>query len=596
MLLWHDGMNYPAGSSFMAQQYPAAFTGISTGQQHPQPGKFGIATSNGVFQPSHAAPTGFGSEISTVGFWFNLDTVSTPTDGTLFMVWKDSSGSVKVQVRIRTQGDGFAFQIFAGDDPFNKTLLTSPYFPYRAWRFFEFQIQFSGSQGKVVVRADGVEASRAENVASDPNPSLGWNHVVFLMTASPAVYRMADLYILDGSGTQKRFKTFLGKISSAKLFPGVVDLSQSTWSPDPVNGGKTRGVIIAGQSNADGVSGPPYSGGWRSPNPFVHIWNTATNAWEPLEAGVNAWGHLYFPASVRLPWHGPNMQFAERVAQLYERIGSAPGVVKLFQLAVGASTVSPLGGAANGWHPSIPGSLVYQAVDQILAGVAAQGGISTFSGFDLFWYQGETETLLAEAVLPPFPYPFATWTLEVLQTIATALSPLPITLHLVRIHKDFPTPYADIKSKIRSIQEYLTAGNFIDVDELSTVDGAHLNSLGSNNLGNRIFDRWARSQDFAGLIRDELDLLSADSKWLGAAVGGKASIELLFPSRLDLVNSAILGTSVRGVVQSSAGETLVTPFGSIPLPTAGTFSPVRGISEKMMTPEQAGSPASIELA
>ena len=591
-LLWHDGLSYFTGSSFLTSRYAGNIFGVTAGLSHPLQGRLSIGGTLGFLRIPHPAPSG---NVCTIGFLFRVDSFSLPIpDNSIFLAFRDSTTASKIRVHARTSSTGIYFefvQAVSGVVVLRTTLL-----PFNQWFFLEFQVKFSTSQGECVFRINGNELARRQNLNTDPNPALAWNHPYITFGASPALWRVADLYVLDGSGSDKTFKSFLGPIVSNKVFPGVIDysLSENTWKPEPTNGGKYKIIVIAGQSNADGLGQPPYTTDWRSPNPSLLTWNTGTNAWEPLNVATNAWGQLYVPPNP-LPWHGPNMRLGERIALLY---GGGPSPVRLFQLAFGGSAVAP--GGVTSWHPSSPGGLFSQSLAHINNGIAALGGVSAIERIDLFWYQGETETLL-ESSAATFPGLFVQWTLDTLFGIVGALLPIPTYVYSVKIHKDMTVVFPGMVEKIRGRQEYMRKllnadGIQISVDDYRLRDGVHLDDRGLNDLGNRIFDIWARYQDFAGYIRDESSLLSPDSKDLRGSAGDKMRAQQLFVSQYGMVNNPTVAEAVLGAVESASGETLHTSLGAdIALPTVSAWGSVRGTKQKIRTPEQATSDINLSL-
>jgi len=601
-LLWNDSLDYAAGSTFLNLHYKGGAFNITSGQAHERPTKRAIATTLGILRVPHSPATG---DTATVGFLMKIETASTPIDGTILIQFRTSGDQTKTRVVLRTEANGYRFEFQSPDPAFQANsirLLKTSIVPWNTWHFLEFQVRFHSSLGMCAFCVDGTELDRTENLNSDAIPGAGWNHTYLTFgAATPALFRMADLYVLDNAGSSKTFTTFLGRSFSNKLYPGEVDLTKMGWGA--TTDGQYDLVIICGQSNADGLGMPPYTGStWRSPNPSVPIWNTATNAWEPLNAATNAWGHLYYPTSVRLPYVGATMQFAERVAQLYEQSGipnTTP--VRVMQIAAGGSTVSP-GSPGNSWHPTSAGGLFYQFLDAVNAGISALGGPSAIRRIHLFWYQGETETLLVPSTAT-FPGLFVEWTLDVLLGFAAQLAPIPITLNSVRIHKNMTPVFPFMVESIRARQELMAPilnvkGTLINVDDLPLSDGVHIAMRGLNVLGDRFFEVWADAQDFASHIRDESSLLSPDNRWLATATAGKTvSFSQLFSSRSGMVNDAVLAASMAGAVESAVGQTLETSLGgSIPLPNGLAWTAVRGVKQKPLTPEQAAANIDLRLS
>lgn len=583
MLLWHDGLNYPAGSTFLAAHYPVS--GGLTSSPHRDSGKRAVQSSNGFLVVPHASPTGVGSDTATVGFYIRLDTPSQPANNSTFLEFKTAGGTTKLLFNFLTTASGFKVE--------SKSKVQSPQLAYSKYYFVEIQTLFS-SNGKIILRVDGTEVARSENVDTTGGVTA-WGQTVFTFFAPPALIYLSDIYVCDATGTNKTFATFLGPISSRK-HAFTAGFNQG-WGP--VNTGQYRVTLAAGQSNMDGGS-PVIVPAWRSPNAFVPIWNTATNAWEPVEAGVNSWGHLYFPANVRLPWIGPEMAFAEEVAKLYEASGASSSNVRFIKMGFGASTVLPASHPSLGWHPSIAGGLHSQAVTHTLAAIAALGGPSAVEAIDLFWYQGETETFYEPSV-DNFPGPFYVATVEVLNQFVVAFSPIPVRIHLVRIHRYFTEFFAGMVEAIRSRQEYLASflgSPVISVDDFLS-DGAHLYGAGMNGFGRAMFTRWLAAQNYPSLVQDELTLLSPDARWLGSNGTKTLSLSQSRNNKLDLINSPVLAASpsmfceaTTGTLQASLGG---KALGAISVPNLSPWASLRQTREGLMSPEQAAKDLNITL-
>ena len=582
MLLWHDGLDYNAGSTYFAAQYPSS-VGISSGA-HQHSGKQAIASSNGFFRVDHATPSGFGSDTATVGFYLKLETGSVPAQNSTFLEFKTSGGTTKLLFSLACYDSGFRVEC--------RTKTYTPELQYNKFYFVEIKTTFSSSQGRIVMRVNGTEVSRVENIDTSGGVAA-WAQTVFTLLAPPAVFRISDLYVCDGTGTNKTFTTFLGPISSRKH--AFVTNFNRGWGP--VNTGKYRLVFAAGQSNIDGGSAVIVPA-WRNPTPMVPIWNTGTNAWEPMNAGVNTWGHLYFPASVRLPWVGFEMAFAERVAQFYEASGASSTNVRVIKLGVGASTVIP-GNTSNSWHPTTLG-LHSQAVAQVQAAVAALGGAGNIESMDLFWYQGETETFWTPSV-ETFPGLFYDWTLAVLTQFAAAFSPISVRFHLVRIHRYFSEVFPDMVGKIRSRQEYL-AGVLnipvVSVDDLKS-DGTHIYGSGVNSLGDLFFDRWLEAQDFPAFVQDETALVSPDGLRLGSHGTKSLRLSQSQDNKLDLIHSPVLSVSPRMFCEATPGTLTASlggkSLGTIPVGTLSPWAPLRQTKQGVLTPEQAAGEIELNL-
>lgn len=573
MLLWFDSLDYIQLSSMLGQLYPQA-TGIFTGQTgHPSAGRTCIASQGGTLRPPIPSPSGFGSDICTLGFRFNLESNTTPLDSQPFLEFRDSGGNLKVRILLRhPAGSRFWFDAYSSD---GRLLMTTSSLPRGAWAYLEFQVHFSSSQGKIVFRVDGTEDRRSENLNTDPNAIQQWRDIVFLFNSPPAVFRLADLYVLDGTGADKTFKTFLGPILPQPHHP----LSVSTlWGPDP-SAEKTSILWIAGQSNAQGqaeASKPHF--GWRNPNNFVEIWWPRAGAWQPIDVGVNTWGHLYDPSAILPARYGMEVQFAERVAELFSISGATTSSIKILKTAVDASSVIP-GNTILSWHPSQPASAFYLATAQLAACVAALGGWSQVKRVDLVWYQGETETLADVNVLN-----FIVNTVQVLNGLLGAVNPtVPTSVLICRINhlfpRIFPTGVERVRSSQEQIAQVLYGSPHIDTDDLQLLDDyVHLGALGCDCLGDRVFDRWIPRQGFQTRLTDQQvmqnppDLLS-----LGSASPGTMVVDVDGKS----LHSPSLGVCPKAHIQSTPGGTLTIEGKSFALVSAPANSRLSGAQQRI---------------
>lgn len=588
MLLWHDSLDYKP--LFFGSTYPGSI-GIFPDSAHEVSGRKGLASQAGQF----SLPLTPSSDTCILGFLYNLDVASAPTDGQTLLEFNSIGNLPKLKAVLRTSADGFKiqFQRAAGGE----FLLVTRTLPYSTWLFLEFRVVFQDSQGSIVVRVDGVESDRVENVTTDPNTLVGWGTLIFhLRAASTGLARMADLYVCDSSGASKTHRTFLGKVLSSRLFPYVLQTDPFGWGVNP--GGKYRLICILGQSNAQGNGRVPWAGQtWRNPNPYLPIWNARTQAFEPLEAGANATGIITQGNASYADRFGAEMAFAEEIALLCERSGVAsPGNYRLVKSAQDGSTV--LAGYPDfiTWDPSTTNSLYQITVTELGNAIAALGGISNIESIDYFWYQGESEGLLNIGLLP-FPGDYFTQTFVILIGLAN-LFPVPSRVHIIKIHKSIPEYSNNQGEIVRSRQSLVysllgvATGAFLDIDHLVTgPDHLHLSELSLDHLGIQMFQDWIEFQDYGKFLTDEF-FTSYDAKWIGSnSAGTSASFIPAIYNQLGMIHSPVLAATSRTYSESSSdGKHLAVDVGKIRLsdtaiPTASAWTLGRSQNAGIFSPE-----------
>lgn len=568
MLLRHDSLEY--ATTYLADAFPGS-VGVGVGSPHEKSGRKCLFSYGAILPIQLPSPQ---DNTCIIGFLHRLETnyPGVPVvDNSPFMDFSSLGGSLKVRAKIRTKANSFSVVFYSGDG--NSVILSSPNLPYNTWTYLETKVVFQQSQGSIVFRADGIEIARVENVTTDPLTIVPWGSVTLYLQTS--LHRIADLYVCDGSGSEKTYKNFLGKILGTRLAPFNANTKKFEWGPNPNLGSKYRIVCMLGQSNMQGLGEWPLilPQPWRSTNPHLPIWNAVSGQFEPLSAGVNSSG-IY----TTNPRWGLEMMFAERLAQLIEASGSATASnFRLVKAAQDGSTV--LSGFSIGnpslpnfitWDPGTPNSLYVQFVQQLQLAVAALGGIGNVSQIDYLWYQGETEGILSLGLVP-YPGDYLTQTINILLGMYS-LFPIPSNLHIVQIHKSIAEEYAGgevIRSRQRILRDVIPSSSFLDVDYGVTVsDGLHLSNPSLNNVGEQFFSEWIQYQQFGDFLKDEYFYANVDDIWIGSnSVGKKAAFSQVSSFRIDSLHAPnmaatsrmYLGSGIDGKsLRTSVGDTIIT--------------------------------------
>lgn len=520
MLVWHDSLGYHSLGYFLAN-YPTAVGTPTLEAAHERAS--GKAISGTVTFDTPTLPVA--QDTSIVGLLIKIDgTVATAN--TVFQ-WR-TAGASSLQVRARARGGngGFYLQFERGLN--EDILLRTAVIPYGTWVFLEMKVTFSQSEGKIVVRVDGQEVSRVEGLKTELTlTDRGWDSFQ-LQNYFPGatLSSIADLYLCDGQATHgKTFQTFLGKTTNTKLLVG--ETTRMDWGTDLDAGvtGKTRLIIFAGQSNFTGRGLSTSSPLWRSPNPVVQIWDRLSHAapgqWEDLTATVNTAG-MFLPSPVAM--YGPEMRFAERMAQLLERSGTVgiSSSVKIIKGTQDGSYIAPFTEDYT-WYPGVTNNL-YNGIGSprgcllgdISNAVTALGGWSNIESVDFLWLQGESDAIYTAAT-------------AVYRQLLTAFFDLvradimaPLNIYLFRIHKDLYTGVAPDsfgffwRDTIREIHWTLPGVYHVSIDDCEiSGDLTHLSEAGFNKLGDVAFDAWFARQNFASRIDDYSTETSVDQLWLG---------------------------------------------------------------------------------
>jgi hypothetical protein len=572
MLVWHDSLGYRS-LAFLAATYPT-FTGTPVvGQAHERAAAKSVGQSGSITSPV-VSPA---QTSCTTGFLMKLAGLNVA--GTSTLLEFRALGSVQVLVKVRPATDGFYLQFEKGIGL--DILLRTSKLPINTWVFLEVQVTFSQSQGKIVVRADGQEVSRAEGLDTEAGiTDNGWDQVRLGLAHAGTTPRFADFYICDDRLDHgKTFTTFLGKVTHASLFTGTAKTRQWSHSLVPANPtAKHRLVVFAGQSNFGGRISSTSSSRWRNPNTKIQIWDrlSGSPAWRSMSATVNTSG-MY---GLSLGFAGPEMRFAERLAAFYEAT-SDPAIpnTKIVKGTQDGSMLFPTTGDMC-WNPNVSNNLwsgppsppsrgcLY---NDIIAAVTALGGWSTIERVDFFWLQGESDaiwTIATAAYRDTLTYFFSRVVFDL---------PAPVKFHVVRLHPQLYTGTAPdslgfyYRDVIRSIQ--WDAPNFIancvridqDTCQISIGDYTHLTELGYDTLGDLCFESWLQAQDFSGYVSDYSTLSATDERWIGTTVSAKT---ISFPAEglHDANNSPVLAVAESahasrdfasfGMVASAAGRTL----------------------------------------
>ena len=597
MLLRHDSLEY--ATNYLADAFPGS-TGLLVGGAYEKSGRTCLFSSNGVLPVQLPTPQ---DTTCVVGFLLKVETASTPLDGTTLVDFLSQGGSLKLKARMVTGSAGYRLVFETADG--GSRILSGPELPYNTWHYLEIRVVFAVSQGSIVLRVNGTETSRAENATTDPNIFIGWGGITFYLQATPAVFRIADLYVCDGSGSERTYRTFIGKTMGRRLAPFTLRPESFGWGPTPSLGGKYRLVVMLGQSNMQGLGlMPPESpASWRSTNPFLPIWNKLSGAFEPLQAGVNS--ASIFTTNPR--W-GMEMMFAERLAQMLEASGSSPTTsnFRLVKAAQDGSTVMPQDPLVSfiTWDPGTTNSLYIQTVAELQLAVASLGGASAIEQIDYVWFQGETEGILSLGI-GTYPGEYFSQTISILLGFYS-LFPAPSNLHIVQIHKSIPEQYPGgvvVRARQRILKDAVPSGSFLDIDYASTgSDRLHLDEKSLNNIGEQLFSAWLPYQQFADYWKDEYFFASTDSKWIGSNSAGKSvSMEQVSSFLLDMVHAPVLAASSKVYAGSTSdGKSLKVTVGkstvsSTLLSNASEFTAIRSGGALMALPEDMSGFLSLEI-
>lgn len=154
---------------------------------------------------------------------------------------------------------------------------------------------------------------------------------------------------------------------------------------------RAKGILVLGQSNALGRStraeGTPWPEITQVGISGAMIWNDTALAgvgeWQIYEAGVNS-----YPIGSSAPWWGPE------AALLYDLIEEENlDEVYCMKLAVDASSLGPVGGSFNEWHPDRAELYPWLMNHYITRAAAALPSGIIFE--EVYWVQGETDATIA---------------------------------------------------------------------------------------------------------------------------------------------------------------------------------------------------------
>lgn len=286
------------------------------------------------------------------------------------------------------------------------------------------------------------------------------------------------------------FDPQITKFINSTLHPNV----GVSYAPAPIHF-----IWMAGQSNSHGVGlisedHDP----WRNPNKFIEIWSTRTAAtprFEPLQAGVNTWGHVYPDAIPVQPWFGAEMQFADRITNMFATIPSNVETlnVKFVKTAFDGSHIDQ-------WAPDSPDKFLEVAIYNFQQALAAAGGPSKVQDVTFIWYQGESNVFSQY-----YPHPYVEKLLTILQTVANSLGGIPLKVLLTRLHPmtKVGVPIVDeiIRTEIpKHTQALIEVANIFPNCQVISTEGLrlrddqiHLDGFGLGDLGDRYFDAWLRA-------------------------------------------------------------------------------------------------------
>lgn len=564
MLVWHDSLGYHS-LDYFAANYPTYVGTPTLGAAHERAAGRAISSTVTFDTPTLLVA----QDTSIVGLLLKVD--GTVAAANSVFEWRTAGGtSLQVRARVRPGNGGYYLQFERGVN--DDILLRTDVLPYGKWVFLEMKVTFSQSEGKIVVRVDGQETDRVEGVKTEQTlTDRGWDSFR-LQNYFPGsdLSSISDLYLCDSqAGHGKTFQTFLGKSTNTKLLAGKTTRMEWGTDTNPAITGKTRLIIFAGQSNFTGRSSDTSNVLWRNPNPVVQIWDRLTHAapgqWEDLKATLNTAG-MFLPSPVAV--HGPEMRFAERLAQMLERSGPVSGSssIKLIKGTQDGSYIAPFTPDYS-WFPGVTNNL-YNGfgsprgclLADILNAVNALGGWAYVESVDFFWLQGESDSI----------YTAATAAYRQLLTdffdLVRADMLAPTQIYLFRIHKDLYTGVAPDsfgfywRDAIRNIHWSLPNTIHVSIDDCEiSGDFTHLSTAGFNKLGDIAFDAWFAEQDFASRIDDYTTETTVDQLWLGTD-GTQAGAQVAFKATGLQESGCSPSLAVSSQFHSSYGSSPVETF------------------------------------
>jgi hypothetical protein len=559
MLLLHDGLAY-RNAAFLAGRFTSSGT-----VQFALPAEGRSDTCIGGLSFSIAAPSlpyprpaEGGVETCILGFNLKMAPGLLPAPFDLVSIL--TVGGTSLQVKIQAVDDGaggFFLRAIRGSG--TRMFLDSPSLPCDEWVFLEFLVRISLGQGKVVIRANGTEIARAENLYTETGVSERDWDTVKVGASSSRLVSISDLYLCDArTGHGRVFETFLGNCRSRKIRASKHLWTE--WSNSAVPTAKHRIIWLMGQSNQTGVGTSLSSTKWRSPNSKVLIWDRIQGpaAFRSLEATKNTSGFFFLPPNSLL-W-GPEMRFAERIASLYEQSGvpDVPHVVIVKDTQDGSFLYPYI--ADYCWNPLVPNNLYNGtgsprgcALTDITSAVTALGGWAQIERVDIFWYQGEADSLYEVSTSAYYENLKA-----FLSTVSLDIpSYVPRKFYISRIHPR-SNPGLLFLDRIRETQRRVCSEEGyteVETDDVKiTAYGLHMEEEGYSTLGDSYFEHWLKNQPFAEYLQDASSLPTVDSLFIEAETSGGQEISFSVSAALGVWPMMAFSPSVYS--QSSAPAAL----------------------------------------
>jgi Carbohydrate esterase, sialic acid-specific acetylesterase len=528
------------------------------------------------------------SEVLIAGFAVYL-TSEGADDRVLMSVFSGASEQGRLYRRKNTGGlFFFEYCTLDGSGNVRATAGRSPVMPFPTTVFVELRVFFSNS-GNVELRLNGSRVFYNRNIATESSSvvSRSWTKLRFY--AAGQNDRWSDFYACNDLNTDgPQFASFLGDTQSTKLAPSR-DGRLQQWLPanayvrlpgtagaDPAAAGVDL-IVLAGQSNAQGTGFCPLPVvGLPDPNNFFWTWDKRAipPAWRSLEGGVNNNNNLLLSGVGS--YYGPEMVFAGFL-QIHAQAASATltspcsiGLVKGAQSSAALFPTFPdfcwdpatAGNLYNGHAAAAPfrGSLLLDVTNAI----AALGGRSRVNRIHFFWYQGESDGF--------FDFSTAQYKQRLTQFLALVRSdqeaqpiPIPVTVHLVQIHKKLKKASAPnavdgfwFTESIRAIQRDVAFENgyvLVTVDDIPLApDEVHYTQAGQNVLGQRFMQSYLDNRVVHRLLNG-LGVRSAGLQAIrGHFQGAKSTFH--FTGASSLRGSRVLATTEK-ITGSSSSTSLV---------------------------------------